>query len=271
MTIGDRLSAAAWRSTGLSCYRRAGRSACDARSPAVAPATCEPARSPAARRSPARSAARALALAATLVLAGCAGAPVPDWQSNARLALDRGAAAYLRGEAAVAQAEFALARSELARTGRADLVARAELTRCAVQVASLVLDACAGFEALRAQAGAAERAYADYLAGRIAPAEVALLPAQHRAVATVAAGEAEAALRRIDDPLARLVAAGVLMRSARASPQAIALAADTASAQGWRRPLLAWLGVQRELATRAGDAATDEALHLRMRLVAGEK
>ncbi len=269
MTIVDRLSAAARRSTGLSCYRSAGRSAGKSCSPAVAPATCEPARSPAARRSPARSAVRALALAA--VLAGCAGAPVPDWQSNARLALDRGAAAYLRGEAAVAQAEFALARSELARTGRADLVARAELTRCAVQVASLVLDACAGFEALRDQAGAAERAYADYLAGRIAPAEVALLPVQHRAVATVAAGEAEAALRRIDDPLARLVAAGVLMRSARASPQAIALAADTASAQGWRRPLLAWLGVQRELATRAGDAATAEALHLRMRLVAGEK
>ena len=46
-------------------------------------------------------------------------------------------------------AEFERARSELASTGQPGMVARAELTRCAVQVASLVFDACTGFDAIR--------------------------------------------------------------------------------------------------------------------------
>ena len=41
---------------------------------------------------------------------------------------------------------------------------RAELLRCAVQVASLVFEPCPGFEPLRQDAPAAERAYAAYLA-----------------------------------------------------------------------------------------------------------
>jgi len=60
------------------------------------------------------------------------------------------------------------------------------------------------------------------------------------------------------------VAIGVLFQSGRASPSAIALAVDTASSQGWRRPLVAWLTVQVELAERAGDA--DEVLRLRRRI-----
>ncbi|HPM67155.1 MAG TPA: hypothetical protein PLX45_12925, partial [Piscinibacter sp.] len=53
-------------------------------------------------------------------------------------------------------------------------------------------------------------------------------------------------------------------RAGLAAPAAIALAADTASAQGWRRPLLAWLEVQARLAERAG--ANDEAQRLRRRI-----
>ena len=51
---------------------------------------------------------------------------------------------------------------------------------------------------------------------------------------------------RIEDGalIERLVAAGVLLQTGRADPGVIAQAVDTASAQGWRRPLLAWLGVR---------------------------
>ncbi|MDE2296820.1 MAG: hypothetical protein KGK18_01510, partial [Burkholderiales bacterium] len=73
-----------------------------------------------------------------------------------------------------------------------------------------------------------------------------------------------AALRGIGDPLSRLVAAGVLFEAGRADPQVIALAIDTASTQGWRRPLLAWLGVQLARAEKAG--ATDDAQRLRRRI-----
>ena len=59
------------------------------------------------------------------------------------------------------------------------------------------------------------------------------------------------ALARIDDPQSRLIAAGVLFRQGRADPGVIALAIDTASAQGWRRALLAWLQVQAQVETGA--------------------
>ena len=203
----------------------------------------------------------ALLLIAAGVLSACAGGPkVPDWSINAVGHAERFAEAWLRGDARVEAREFALARAELTRTGRPELVARIELTRCATRVASLVFEPCAGFEPLRADAGEAERAYDRYLSGAsLTAAEIALLPEQHR----LAAGNATA-LPSADDPFARLIAAGVLLRRGAASPAVVQQAADTASAQGWRRPLLAWLGVQARLADERGDA--DEAARLRRRM-----
>jgi hypothetical protein len=198
-----------------------------------------------------------------LLLTACAGtAPPPDWQLNAKGAMERALQAYLQGNSRVEAVEFARARAELARTGQADVLARAELTRCAARVASLVFEPCAGFDALAQDASAAERAYANYLAGKVTPQDVALLPEQHRAVATASAPAT--AVAGIADPLARLIAAGVLMQSARAEPAVMALSADTASAQGWSRPLLAWLNVQVMRAEAAGQA--DEVARLRRRI-----
>jgi hypothetical protein len=211
-----------------------------------------------------------LILLLTVVLAACGNKPrVPDWQLEAHDTLERYVKAYFAGDAKVEAVEFDRARGELASTGQPALVARAELTRCAAQVASLVFDSCVGFEALRPDAPAAERAYADYLAGRVTPADVELLPSQHRQAASPA-GDA-AAVRAIDDPLSRLIAAGVLLRTGRADGQVLTLASDTASAQGWRRPLLAWLGVQAVRAEQAGAIEEAQRLRRRIALVSGGK
>ena len=203
----------------------------------------------------------AASAAVALLFAACSSTPPPpDWQSNSKTAIERSVAAYLNGDERIEALEFDRARSEVARTGRFDLVARIELLRCAGRVASLVFEPCAGFEALRDQADPAERAYADYLAGRAAPPQdLALLPEAQRGGVP----------KDIADPLARLVAIGVRFETGRADPAAIQLAVDTASAQGWRRPLLAWLGVQLKRAEAGG--ADDEARRLRRRieLVAG--
>ena len=212
---------------------------------------------------------RAAALGAVVVLAGCAGGPPPpDWQSNARSAIDAAVASYLVGDARGEALHFARARAEVVRTGRADWVARVELMRCAARVASVVFEPCEGFEALRADAAPAERAYADYLAGRMpAPAQRELLPAAQRAVA---GGSATlATVQAIEDPLSRLIAIGVLFQGVQASPALLDEAVDTASAQGWRRPLLAWLQVQSLRAEQAGDAEAAQRLRRRMALVQG--
>ena len=206
--------------------------------------------------------------AVVAMLAGCAGGPPPpEWQSNAKGALDSAISAYLSGDSRVEAQDFARARSEIARTGRADLVARAELMRCAAHVASLVFEPCAGFERLRADAAPAERAYADHLTARkLARDDIERLPpAQRAAAAAVAGGDASTAgLQAIDDPLSRLIAVAVLFQAGKASPSTIALAVETASAQGWRRPLLAWLKVQLMSADKAGQA--DEVQRLRRRI-----
>jgi hypothetical protein len=84
--------------------------------------------------------------------------------------------------------------------------------------------------------------YAAYLQGRWQGLDVGLLPEQHRGVVT------GGTLAGVQDPLARLVAAGALMKAGRIAPADIANAVETASNQGWRRPLLAWLGVQEQRA-----------------------
>ncbi|RNF30173.1 hypothetical protein NM04_14030 [Massilia aurea] len=200
-----------------------------------------------------------------VVLAGCASKPLPpDWQANAKGALDASVDDYLKGHTAAAASEFREARAETAATGRLDRVAQVELVRCAAQAASLVFEDCPGYAALAADATPAQRAYAAYLAGQWEGLDLALLPEQHRAV--VGGG----ALDKIEDPLSRLVAAGALFKAGRMTPPGIELAADTASNQGWRRPLLAWLGVQEQRAKAAGDTVAAEQIRRRMALVSGQ-
>jgi hypothetical protein len=180
------------------------------------------------------------------LLSACGGGPqAPEWQSSAALALGAFQSHYLRGDTRAAQVEFDRARAELQSTGRGDLLARAELIRCATRAASLEFDNCPGFEKLRADAGAEEVAYADFLAGRAA-----------RAAA--------------EDPLSRLVFLGVQFNSGKTSPQSIVAAIDLASAQGWRRPLLAWLGVQEKRAEAAGDTDALARIRRRIALVSGQ-
>ena len=241
--------------------------------PPKRPSAASPSRGHRQRTGKAESAAVAwatLSLAITISIAGCSSTPAqPDWKLNAQSALERGTTAWLEGRSAIAEREFGIARSEIARTGRPDLLARAELARCAAQVASLQFDPCSAFEALRNDAAPAERAYAAYLAGRASAADVALLPEHHRAAASAAVGDAAtvSSLQAMKDPLARQIAAGVLLQAGRANPGVIAAAIDNASAQGWRRPLLAWLKVQEQRAQAAGDAAALDTIKRRIALV----
>jgi hypothetical protein len=151
---------------------------------------------------------------------------------------------YLGGDPR-ADAEFAVARREIASTGRLDLVARAELLRCALRVASLDFDDCPGFAALRADAAPEELDYWEFLSGK-----------RERG----SSGE---------DPLSTLVSAGVQLRRGAIRPEQIGEAVEAASSQGWRRPLLAWLGVQEKRARDAGDADAAAKIRRRIELISG--
>ncbi|MDO9437820.1 MAG: hypothetical protein Q7T95_20480 [Hydrogenophaga sp.] len=205
------------------------------------------------------------ALVVVLALAACSNSPpAPEWQMNAKGSAERATQAWLVGDARIEAAEFARVRSALSSTGQPALLARAELLRCATRVASLVFEPCAGFDALAADAAPAEQAYARYLMGTATPADAPLLPEAHRALVSAGTSSPDAALNAIQDPLSQLVAAGVLLRSGRASDAVAERAVGTSSARGWRRPLLAWLSVQHQRAQAAG--AADEAARLQRRI-----
>ena len=216
-------------------------------------------------------------------LAGCASGPLPpDWQVSAHGAAERATQADLQGLDRVATAEWRRALADVSATADPALLARLELLRCAVRQAALDAWFCTEHEARWPQPGAADGAYRQYLTGQSTSADVEWLPVQHQPVArhladVAAASSPRAArpepadlLRRINDPLARLVAAAALLRAGQASPEVVSLAIDTASAQGWRRPLHAWLLVAQRLAEQAGDAPAQQAIDARLRALAGE-
>lgn len=207
-----------------------------------------------------------------LTCAGCAVAPAPAWKSDAHDALEGFAAAYLAGDSRSAQHYLDAARSAVTGTGRADLVARVELYRCAIGTAALDYEACKGVDAWRDDLVPEDRAYALFLEGALDASGAVGLPDRYRQVA--AARDDQARLQRlqeIEDPVSRLVASGALFRGGELPPAGISVAVDTASGQAWRRPLLAWLNVQLVLAQEKGDAAAADAIRRRIDIAGGSK
>jgi hypothetical protein len=205
-------------------------------------------------------------LALLLALAGCAGTPPPpDWKMNTQSRLESFEKYYLDGNSKLADLNFAKARAEAARTGRPDLIARVELARCGVRTGALEFDDCPGYLAVKADAAPAEQAYAEFLSGNWQAVDAKHLPKQYGEVLKTGG---ENRLAEIDNPTSRLIAAGVLFKAGRLPPAGIAAAVDTASEQGWRRPLLAWLGVELKRAEAASD--TEAVAHIKRRISVAE-
>ncbi|MGQ9725076.1 MAG: hypothetical protein ACUVVU_06955, partial [Tepidimonas sp.] len=198
-------------------------------------------------------------LAISVALSACGAAPVAAGRIETRHAVDRATEATLAGRLRAAEQNWQAAANAAAASGRADALARVALARCAVEQAALVWDGCPAARAYLADAGPQERAYAAYL-GALSEASlpaggdafVQALPPPHRPIAQMLRvdglpAELTRELASIDEPLARLVAGGVAWRAGRLDAAGVALMVDTASEQGWRRPLAAWLGVQARL------------------------
>ena len=233
-----------------------------------------------------QNAALCAAVLAAFGLAGCASGPkLPDWQLEAKGAMERSVAAYLEGNPRVEAAEFARAKAYISRTGQVELMAKIELLHCASHVASLDLTPCDGFEKLRQDAPPELRAYADHLTGQPTSKNDPLLPTIQLGAGVITTSSAPKSISNasnaanaanasnasnVKDPLSQLLAVAVLFQSANASPAAVQTAVDVASTQGWRRPLLAWLGVQLALAEKGGDTLTAERLKRRIELTRGD-
>lgn len=208
-----------------------------------------------------------------LLLAACSSQPpAASWAMEAQSASERAVKAYLKGETRVAQVEWRKAFTEVAATGSPSQMAQLGLLQCAAQTAALEWTDCPTYQRYAQGAAPAQQAYARYLQAQHSAADVALLPQAQQAMAAQllargAGGGAEVTLPSDGEPLSQLTAAGVAVRAGVIGRSQVHQAAQVASAQGWRRAVMAWLLVAQRLAQAQGDAAGVQALELRLQVL----
>ena len=211
-----------------------------------------------------------LALATLILLAACGtgGPPPPDWKTDSADFIVRYQKYALQGDNTLAERYFRQAVAATGGAGRVAETAHLWLVRCATRRAMLIDDACTEYaELARTAPNAADEAYYRFVTLRWDDLDVALLPEQHRDLVRAQAGTRRDALAGIDDPLARLLDASLLVMRQEADAATLALAAETASSQGWRQPLLTFLKLQQKQAALRGDAAELARLDQRIQLV----
>jgi predicted small lipoprotein YifL len=211
-----------------------------------------------------------LALASLLMLAACGsgGPPPPDWKVDSADLVARYQKHALRGENTLAERYFRQAVAATGGAGRVGETARLWLVHCATRRAMLIDDACSEYAELAGnEPNPADQAYYRFLTLRWDGLDLALLPSQHRDLVQVPADKRGAALGRIDDPLARLLDASLLVVRQEADAAILATATETASEQGWRQPLLTYLKLRQQQADKLGQTAESAQLARRIRLV----
>lgn len=212
-----------------------------------------------------------LFLALALAACGSKGPPVPDWKTDSSNYIERYKKAYLTGENTLAEAHFKRALDAVSGTGRVAETARLWLIQCAVHKASLVADSCERYEQLaKTDTTSEDKAYFQFLSGNWDHLDEKALPSQYLPLIKAATGgisRTNDALKAMSDPLSRLIGAGVLMERKQVDDATLALAALTASDQGWRVPLLVYLKLQESRARERGDTEAQAQLAVRIRLV----
>lgn len=209
-----------------------------------------------------------LALVTLLAACGTGGPPPPDWKTDSADLIDRYKKHALLGENTLAERYFQQAVAATGGAGRVADTARLWLVRCATRRAMLIDDACTEYaELARIEPNAADAAYYRYVTLRWNELDASLLPSQHRDFVRAPAERRNDTLDRIGDPLARLLDASLLVMRREADRRTLELAVETASAQGWRQPLLTYLKLLQTLAVERGDAAEQERLAKRIELV----
>lgn len=209
-----------------------------------------------------------LACLAVLSACGFGGPPPPDWKTDSADLIDRYKKHALLGENSLAERYFQQAVAATGGAGRVADTARLWLVRCATRRAMLIDDTCTEYADLaKIEPNAADQAYYQFLALHWDATDIALLPSQHRDLVRASPDARRTRLAKVEDPLARLLEASLLVMRQESDDATLTLAAETASSQGWRQPLLTYLKLQENRATVQGNTAELARLIRRIQLV----
>lgn len=211
-----------------------------------------------------------LIISLAMLLAACGGKPpAPDWKKDSISLMERYKKAELKGENKLADRYFEQALAAAGSAAKLEESARLHLVRCATRQASLGFEPCTGYlELTKFGVGAENEAYHRFITGQWDKLDGGKLPEQYRDfLANRDAAKDLSALQKIDDPLSRLIAVSVAIMRKQADDATLTLAAETASEQGWRKPLLVYLKLLENRASSKEDKTALEKLRARIKLV----
>ncbi|MFA4915980.1 MAG: hypothetical protein WC560_04840 [Syntrophales bacterium] len=184
--------------------------------------------------------------ACSIFIFGCGSQPVPEWKNVSFNNLESYKTNYLNGRVKIAELHFDKAIEEIKKSGDLEILSTAYLTKYAVSVA--VLEDFDDGDYLRiesVQQNPGSRTYYNFLKGFFDKVDKGLLPSRYRDVLNAFRDgkekDMEQAVISIEDPLSKLIAAGLLVRHYKYSEVILKAAADTASVNGWKNAHLAYL------------------------------
>ncbi|MCE5265792.1 MAG: hypothetical protein LLG97_19970 [Deltaproteobacteria bacterium] len=207
-----------------------------------------------------------------LVFAACGSTPAPVWIAAGHKQIESFKEDFLTGRSpAITETHFRNALDEIKKGGDLDLLGKAWLTRMALQTAVLAeMDPGEYPRIEAAQSVPANDNYYRFLKGD-SSVNAALLPEHYRpfwmGLRSSDAAKASAAIAAIDDPLSRLIAAGLAVRQRLESEAICRTAVETAAEKGWKRALLSWLKRLKSLHDSVGEAAKAAAIQSRIDLM----
>lgn len=205
------------------------------------------------------------------LLAGCgASQPVPDWLNASHSQLEAYQKNYLSGSDKLAALRFKGAINDIKKSGDLEMLARAYLIRMALQRAVLEEPDAEDYLKIAAlQSMPTNRNYYAFLKGEPAQVDEKLLPAQYQGLLNNLRPEGEegrlAAIGKMQNPLSQLIAMGVLVYRNQESEALLQRAVAVASAQGWKKALLAYL--ERLRLYYEGKPQKDKALEIEQRIM----
>jgi hypothetical protein len=208
----------------------------------------------------------------SLLIGGCA-KPAPAWIAAGHKQIETYKSDFLTGATAlITERHFQKAIEEIKKSGDPDLLGKAWLTRMALQIAVLEKAEEGDYPKIEAALPVpANRNFHLFLTGDPAAVDAALLPPAYRpfwtALQSGNAADATKKIALIDDPLSRLIAAGLAARLQPENETLFQTAVETASRNGWKRALLAWLKRQRGYYEASGETAKAAAIGKRLALI----
>lgn len=210
---------------------------------------------------------------AVLLIGACGGGgQVPVWKEKAYSQLDEYKTSFLTGRELSTEPHFEKARGEIAAGNDLSLLSVAYLTKYALHTASLEpFDASEFAKLYRLEPRPADMAYCHFLKGNFSAVDARALPARYAGVMKAASSKdltmAAREIAAIDDPLSRLVACGVWVRYLPADETILHIGIDAASANGWRRPLWAYLEKLQGYYQEKGESAKANSVAERLKLL----